>query len=40
MVTMPTEAGDDYTLVQDLLKHGMDCMRINCAHDNAATWAV
>jgi pyruvate kinase len=39
MVTMPTEAGDDYTLVHDLLKHGMDCMRINCAHDDAATWA-
>src|SRR5262245_42640570 len=28
MVTMPTEAGDDYTLVHDLLKRGMDCMRI------------
>jgi len=38
MVTMPTEAGDDYTLVHDLLKQGMDCMRINCAHDDAATW--
>jgi pyruvate kinase len=39
MVTMPTEAGHDYTLVHDLLKQGMDCMRINCAHDDAATWA-
>jgi pyruvate kinase len=39
MVTMPSEAGHDYTLVHDLLKQGMDCMRINCAHDNAATWA-
>lgn len=39
MVTMPSEAGDDYTLVYDLLKQGMDCMRINCAHDDAATWA-
>jgi pyruvate kinase len=39
MVTMPSEAGDDYTLVHDLLKQGMDCMRINCAHDDAATWA-
>jgi pyruvate kinase len=39
MVTMPSEAGHDYTLVHDLLKQGMDCMRINCAHDDAATWA-
>ncbi len=39
MVTMPTEAGHDYTLVHNLLKQGMDCMRINCAHDDAATWA-
>lgn len=38
MVTMPTEAGDDYALVHDLLQQGMDCMRINCAHDDAATW--
>jgi pyruvate kinase len=38
MVTMPTEAGDDYTLVHNLLKQGMDCMRINCAHDDEAAW--
>jgi pyruvate kinase len=38
MVTMPSEAADDYTLVHNLLKQGMDCMRINCAHDAAATW--
>ncbi|WP_323843985.1 pyruvate kinase [Microbulbifer magnicolonia] len=38
MVTMPTEAGSDYLLVHDLLEQGMDCMRINCAHDDAATW--
>src|SRR5262245_17208708 len=39
MVTMPSEAADNYTLVQDLLRHGMDCMRINCAHDDAAHWS-
>jgi pyruvate kinase len=39
MVTMPTEAGHDYTLVHELLKRGMDCMRINCAHDDAVVWA-
>jgi pyruvate kinase len=38
MVTMPSEAADDFTLVHDLLKQGMDCMRINCAHDNASAW--
>lgn len=39
MVTMPSEAADDYLLVHNLLKQGMDCMRINCAHDDAAAWA-
>ncbi|MBA4187339.1 MAG: pyruvate kinase [Planctomycetaceae bacterium] len=39
MVTMPSEAGEDYTLVHKLLNQGMDCMRINCAHDDAASWA-
>ena len=38
MVTMSTEAADDYTLVRDLLSHGMNCMRINCAHDTPETW--
>ena len=33
MVTMPSEAADDFTLVSSLLQQGMDCMRINCAHD-------
>ena len=38
MVTMPSEAGQDYELVLSLLKSGMDVMRINCAHDDAAAW--
>ena len=38
MVTMPGEAGSDYLLVRELVAAGMDCMRINCAHDDAATW--
>ena len=38
MVTMPSEAADDYMLIHNLLQQGMDCMRINCAHDNAAAW--
>lgn len=38
MVTMPAEAESDYVLVRDLLAAGMDCMRINCAHDGPSTW--
>ncbi|HUO05806.1 MAG TPA: pyruvate kinase [Candidatus Binataceae bacterium] len=39
MVTMPPEAANDYSLVRDLLAHGMDCMRVNCAHDTPEIWA-
>lgn len=39
MVTMPPEAATKYELVRDLLAQGMDCMRINCAHDGPAAWA-
>ena len=40
MVTMPSEAATDYDLVRDLVLHGMDCMRINCAHDGPAAWSA
>ena len=39
MVTMSSEAAHDYMLVRDLLSHGMNCMRINCAHDTPETWS-
>lgn len=39
MVTMPSEAADDYTLVHELVKSGMNCMRINCAHDDISAWS-
>jgi pyruvate kinase len=39
MVTMPSAAADDSQLVHDLLHRGMQCMRINCAHDDAAAWS-
>lgn len=39
MVTMPSKAGDDYEFVRRLLLDGMDCMRINCAYDDAVAWA-
>lgn len=38
MVTLPTEAAAGYGLVCDLLKHGTDCARINCAHDGLPAW--
>ncbi len=38
MVTMSTDAATDYELVRDLVRSGMDCMRINCAHDNPEVW--
>lgn len=38
MVTMPSEAADDYGLVLGLVNNGMNCMRINCAHDDREEW--
>jgi len=38
MVTMSSDAATDYALVRDLVQNGMDCMRINCAHDNPEAW--
>ncbi|MBP9892016.1 MAG: pyruvate kinase [Planctomycetes bacterium] len=38
MVTMPSEAATDYTLVRDLVEGGMNVMRINCAHDSQTEW--
>jgi len=38
MVTMPSAAASNYSLVRDLLVRGMDCMRINCAHDDEGAW--
>ena len=38
MVTMPSAAGDDPSIVESLLRQGMSTMRINCAHDGPDTW--
>lgn len=40
MVTMPSEAADDSSLILNLLAQGMDVMRINCAHDDERTWSA
>ncbi len=38
MVTMPSEAAHDPSLVRTLLLAGMNVMRINCAHDGPDEW--
>ena len=38
MVTLPSSAADDYTLVNHLVQLGMNSARINCAHDNPEVW--
>lgn len=40
MVTLPSEAAFDDTLVENLVSTGMDIARINCAHDGAAEWVA
>jgi pyruvate kinase len=39
MATMPSEAAADPELAKRLIAAGMDCARINCAHDDAQGWA-
>jgi len=39
MVTLPSEVAEDYSLIKDMLVQGMDCARINCAHDDPEIWA-
>lgn len=38
MVTLPSEAATDYAFVRQLVRRGMDCARINCAHDGPEAW--
>jgi pyruvate kinase len=38
MATMPSEAAKSPDLVRQLLDAGMNCMRVNCAHDGPADW--
>ena len=40
MVTMPSAAAADASLARDLVQSGMDCARINCAHDGPDAWAA
>ena len=40
MVTLATPAALDYPFLHELVRRGCDVVRINCAHDTAAEWAV
>ncbi len=40
MVTLPSEAASDPSLIDDLVLAGMDVARINCAHDEPSAWAT
>ena len=38
MVTQPLSAAEDKQFAKSLLNLGMDCARINCAHDDEVVW--
>lgn len=38
MVTLPSEAAQDYELVKSFLKEEVEILRINCSHDDEADW--
>src|SRR5262249_49483682 len=38
LVTLSEEAAQDPAFALDLARRGMDAVRINCAHDDAAAW--
>lgn len=38
MVTQPINAAKDKNFAKNLTDLGMDCVRLNCAHDNEAIW--
>ena len=38
MATLPSEAASDPRLVDSYVEAGMDCARINCAHDSPLVW--
>ncbi|MEP6800198.1 MAG: pyruvate kinase, partial [Lapillicoccus sp.] len=39
MVTLPSEAADEPSLVEAMVQAGMDVARINCAHDGPPAWS-
>lgn len=39
MVTMPSNAAEDPSIIRNFLKSGMNIMRVNCAHDGPEAWS-
>jgi pyruvate kinase len=39
MVTFDSRFSENYALIKSLLQNGMNVARINCAHDDEATWS-
>lgn len=39
MVTLPSKASHDFELIHDLIENGMNCARINCAHESQQEWS-
>jgi pyruvate kinase len=39
MVTCPSEAADDPAFMLQMASHGVEALRINCAHDDADAWS-
>lgn len=40
MVTFSTDLATDYPLVRQMMQAGMNCARLNCAHDDERVWAA
>ncbi|MEM8507292.1 MAG: pyruvate kinase [Bacteroidota bacterium] len=40
MVTQPTASAYDYQMVLEMVAHGMNIARINCAHDTPEVWKM
>lgn len=38
MVTVPSDVVDEPTFFRELLRRGVHCLRINCAHDDPTVW--
>ncbi len=40
MVTLPSEVAYNYQLAHEMIANGMNCARINCAHDSEKEWSL
>jgi pyruvate kinase len=38
MVTLPSEAATNYEFMENIIRQGTNCVRINCAHDTSVEW--